>query len=196
MKRHTLHAVTDLVHQHSCPVIIIVRRTTTDAIQFVAGIVTQISIELAELIRVVFRSHITAATPCLVTDAEVLHLPGLVATVCPAKTSHWSITIAGHILHPLGHLLHGTRTYVTADIRLTAKHLAQVQELMCTERVILDGSSPVVVAQRRTLVLRTDTVHPVIVVGKAAARPSQHRHLQRLECFKHILSVAVNVGNL
>ncbi len=67
---------------------------------------------------------------------------------------------------------------------------------MGAKRVILDGATPVVVAQRGTLVLRTDAVHPVIVVGKTAARPAQHGNLQRFQGFEHVLAVAVDVGNL
>ena len=67
---------------------------------------------------------------------------------------------------------------------------------MCTKRVILDGSAPVIVTQRWSLVLRSDAIHPVVIVGKTAARPAQHRNLQRLQGFEHILAVAVDVGNL
>ena len=66
---------------------------------------------------------------------------------------------------------------------------------MGAKRVVLDSTSPVVVAQRRTILLGTNAVHPMIVVGEASARPAQHGHLQRLQCFEDILAVAIDVGD-
>ena len=67
---------------------------------------------------------------------------------------------------------------------------------MRTEGVVLDRAAPVVVSQRGTLVLRTDTVHPVVVVGKTAAWPAQHGHLQSLQRLKNVLAIALDVRNL
>ena len=64
---------------------------------------------------------------------------------------------------------------------------------MCTERVVFYRSAPVVVLHLRALGLWTDTVHPVVLVGKAAARPSEDRYLQRLEGFEDIFPIALYV---
>ena len=67
---------------------------------------------------------------------------------------------------------------------------------MGTKRVVLDCATPVVVTQRGTLILRTDTVHPVIVVGEAAAWPTQHGNLQGLQGLEHVLAVTIDIGDL
>ena len=126
MQRDTLHLTTDVLHQNSSPVVVIITGTRGDAVEVVVTLIAQIGVELTILVGVVLWAHVSTAAPGLVTDAEVLHLPSLVATIGTTQTSHRGITVAGHILHPLGHLLHRTRTYVTRDIRLTAQHLTEV----------------------------------------------------------------------
>ena len=106
MQRHALHTIADFVHQHLRPLVVVVRGTASDTVELVAGIVTQIGIELAELVRVVFRCHIATTAPSLVANAEVFDLPGFFTTILTTQTSHRRITVAGHIFHPLRHLLH------------------------------------------------------------------------------------------
>ena len=146
MQTDALHAVTNLIHQYLRPLIVVVTGTTTNAIEFVACIVAQIGVELTELVRVVLRRHVTTAAPSLVTNTEVLHVPSLLATILTTQTGHGCITVARHILHPLGHLLHRATAHVTTDIWLAVQHFTKVQELMRTKRVVLDGAAPVVVA--------------------------------------------------
>ena len=67
---------------------------------------------------------------------------------------------------------------------------------MCAERVVLYCPAPVIVLHLRALALRAYAVHPVILVGKASARPSQHRDLEVLERIEHISAVSVGVGYL
>ena len=142
-----LHAASDLLHQHLRPVVVVVGGTAGDAVEVVVTLVAQVSVELAELVAVVFGRHVAAAAPCLVADAEVLHVPGLVATVGTAQTGHRCVAVAGHVFHPLGHLLDGARADVAADVGLAAEHLTEVQELVGAERVVFDGAAPVVVAE-------------------------------------------------
>ena len=196
MKRDTVHLETDLVHQHLGPVVVIVRSTTGNTIEVVITLIAQIGVELAELIAVILGCHVSTTAPSLVADAEVFHLPCFVATVLTTQARHRGIAVGGHIFNPLGHLLHGAGTDVTADVRLAVEHLAKVQELMRTKTVVLDGASPVVVTQRGALILRTDTVHPVIVVGKATTRPTHHGNLQSLQGLKHVLTVTLDIGDL
>ena len=196
MERDALHLAADVLHQNGGPVVVVVAGTRGDAIEVVVALIAQVGVELTVLVRVVLGTHVSTAAPGLVTDTEVLHLPGLAASVGTAQTGHRGVAVASHVLYPLGHLLHGTRTNVTADIRLAAQHLAEVQELVGTERVVLDGAAPVVVTQRGTILLGTDTIHPVVVVGKAAAGPAEYGNLQGFQGLEHILTVAVDVRDL
>ena len=100
------------------------------------------------------------------------HLPSLVTAILATELCHRSVAIAGHVLYPFCQLLDSTRTDIATDVWLTANHLAEIQELVCTEGVVFDGATPVVVLHLRTLLARTDAVHPVIFVSEASSRPS------------------------
>ena len=67
---------------------------------------------------------------------------------------------------------------------------------MCAEGVVLDGASPVVVLHLGALLLRTDSVHPVILVGEAATWPAENRNLKSLQGIKHILAITVDIRYL
>ena len=61
---------------------------------------------------------------------------------------------------------------------------------MRAECVRLDHSAPVGIECCGSL---TDAVAPVVVVGKAAARPADVRHLKRLERGDHVIANAARV---
>ena len=67
---------------------------------------------------------------------------------------------------------------------------------MGAEGVILADAAPVGVDDGLALRLRADTIAPVVGIGKAAARPAQHRNVQRLERIDNIAAHAVDMGNL
>ena len=164
--------MTYTVHQNLGPVVIVVTGSRCNLVKLVAIVVTAIYRVAAEEVGVILRAHVATAAPAFVTHTEIFYLPGFVATVLSAELGHRSIAIAGHIFHPFSHLLYCARTHVATDVRLAAQHLAEIQELVGTERVILDGATPVVVLHLRALLARTDTVHPVIFVSEASSRPS------------------------
>ncbi len=66
---------------------------------------------------------------------------------------------------------------------------------MCTEAVVLDRTAPVIVDHAGTVFTRTDTIHPVILVGKATTRPAQIGDAEFLECAQHIVAIAIGIGN-
>ena len=143
----SLHSVADPVHQHGCPVVVIVAGTGCNTIEVVFALVAKIGVKLAVLVGIVFRRHVAAASPCLVADTEVFYVPCLLSAVLTAKAGHRRVTVAGHILHPLCHFFHRAGTDISADIGFAAQHLAEVQELVGTERVVFDGAAPVIVAK-------------------------------------------------
>ena len=162
----------------------------------IAVVVAAVCLVATIEVGIVFGKHASAATPALITYTEELYLPCLVATVLTTELCHGSVAITGHIFHPLGELLNSAATYVAADVRLATEHLTEIKELVSTEGVVLDGASPVVVLHLGTLLLRTDTVHPVILVGEAATWPTENRNLEGLEGVEHILAITVDVGYL
>ena len=66
---------------------------------------------------------------------------------------------------------------------------------MGSETVIFDRSAPVVVDHFRTVLFRAYTVHPVILIGKAAARPAEVGDFQLFQGVQHVVSVAPGIGN-
>ena len=93
------------------------------------------------------------------------------------------------------HLLRGTAPHVAADVRLAAQLVAQPHELVGAKAVVLDHAAPVGVDHALAVCLRADAVLPVVLVGKAAARPAQVGNVQLLECLDYGLVVAMDVGN-
>ena len=60
------------------------------------------------------------------------------------------------------------------------KLIQQFHILMCSETVVLNYTTPVCVDHLFSLLFRTDSIHPVILICKAAARPAEHRYLHFL----------------
>ena len=195
VQRHTVHQMAYILHQHLRPVVVVVAGTARYLVELVAVVVAAVALVAAEEVAVVLRTHVAAAAPALVAHTQEFHLPGFVAAVLAAQLGHRCVTVAGHVFHPFGQLLHGAAAYVAADVGLAAQQLAEVQKLMRAKRVVLDGAAPVVVLHLRTLRTRTDTVAPVILVGKTAAGPAQHGHLQVFQGLEHIVAVSVGIGN-
>ena len=184
------------VHEHFGPVPVVVAGSTGNLVEVVAVIVAAIHGITAVEVGIVFGTHVATASPAFVTHTEELHLPCLVTAVLPAELGHRRVAVTGHILNPLCQFFHSAASHVAADIWLATEHLAEVEELMCAEGVVFDGASPVVVLHLGALVLWSDAVHPVILVGKAASRPAQHRNLKGLQSLEHVLAVAVDVWYL
>ena len=188
---HTLAG--ELLHQHLGPVVVIVGSAARDLVEAVAAEVAKIGAIAPEKVGIVFRSHVSAAAPGLVAYAEVLHVPRLLTAVRAAQVSHRALGVGGHILNPVGHLLHAAAAHVAADIRLNVKHFAEVEELVGTEAVVLERAAPVVVGDISPSFLRAYAVHPVVVIGEASARPAHYRHFQGLERIEDILAVAFHI---
>jgi len=191
--RHAL--AFQVLHQDAGPVVVVVGGAAGDLVQAVVALVAQVGAVAAEEVAVVLRRHVAAAAPGLVADAEVFDLPGLLPAVGATQVGHRGLGVGSHVFHPFRHLLDAAAADVAADVRLDAEQLAEVQELVRTEAVVLQGTAPVVVRQVAALLLRADAVHPVVVVGEAAARPAHHGDFQRLESVEHIFAVALDIGH-
>ncbi len=121
-------------------------------------------------------------------------MPGLLTTVFLTNLGHGTL-LGGYVLNPLGKLLDRAAAHVAAQIRLGTDKFAKVEEFMSSEAVVLHSSTPVVVDHAGTVLLRADTVDPVVFVGKASAGPAKHGHLDVTHSLKHIVTIAVGVGN-
>ena len=64
---------------------------------------------------------------------------------------------------------------------------------MSAEAVVLQHAAPVRIDHLLALFLRPNAVHPVILIGKTASRPTQERNLHLPQCVHHIRAHAVYV---
>ena len=120
----------------------------------------------------------------------------MVAAVLAAEACHGGVAFGGHVFHPLGKFFDGAATYVSADVGFAAQHFAEVEEFVRAEAVVFDGAAPVVVHHLRAVLFRADAVHPVVFVGKAAARPAEDGDFQLLQGIEHVGAITVGIGNV
>ena len=175
VQRESFHVATGLLHQHVGPVVVIVAGARGYLEEPVAVKLAAVGLIAAVCPGIVLGGEMPSAA--LVAYAEILELPGFLAAVLLAFLGHRAV-LGGDILDPFGQLLDGAAADIAAQIWLAAYQLAQVEELVSAEAVVLDGASPVGVDHYGTVLLGADAVCPVILVGKAASRPAHHRHLE------------------
>ena len=185
--------MSDVLHQHLSPIVIIVTGSAGNLEQTIPVVVTAISGIAAIQIGIILRTHAASATPAFISDTKIFHLPRLFAPVFLSQFCHRATLFRGHIFHPLGHFFHASATYVSTDVRFTSQHFAQIQEFMRTETVIFHGTPPIVVDHARTFITRPNTVHPVVFIGKASSRPTEHRHFQGFQRLEHVFTIPVDV---
>ena len=192
----TLHTAAYTVHQYFSPVIVVVAGTAGYLEEAIAVVVAAVGGIAAVEVGIIFGTHASTATPAFVSYTEVFHFPGLIATVLAAQACHGGVSFGGHVFYPFGKFFYGTTTYVSADIGLTTQHFAEIEELMGSETVVFDSASPVVVHHFGTVFFRADTVHPMVFVGKAAARPAKDRYAELFQCIEHVGAITVDIGNI
>ena len=123
-------------------------------------------------------------------------MEGRFPPILAPQRCHGGDTAHVAVLDPVGELLHGAAAHIAGEIGLAPELAGQFHELMGAEGVILADAAPVGVDDGLALRLRADTIAPVVGIGKAAARPAQHRDVQRLERIDNIAAHTVDVGNL
>ena len=170
------------LHHGAGPVVVVHIGARGDLVGHKAGIVgAQIGRILAAEVGVVFGAHRAAAAPGLVADAPVPHTEGRFAAVAATQVRHRRD--AGHIavFHPVGELLHGAAAHIAGQVGFAAELFAEAEELVGAEGVVLGHAAPVGVDDGLALAAGADAVPPVVGIGKAAARPAQHRDVQRFQ---------------
>src|SRR5579862_3462521 len=99
-----------------------------------------------------------------------------------------------HVLQPLGRLLRSSRSDIDRDIRFRTDLIDEVHELMRAKRVCLSHSAPVGIKRDRSL--RANALAPVILIGEAAAGPTNVRNLKRFQSANDIVANATSVRDL
>ena len=191
----TIHVLAGNLHHGFGPLVVVGVGAAGDAEHLVVPIVAHVGLVPAVLVCVELRPHIAAAAPVLIAHTEVLHLPGLFLTVLPAEVCHGGLPVKGHVLHPLAHFLHSAGAHVSVDVGLATHLTAELHELMGAKGVVLHHAAPMGVDHALTGLLGANAVLPVVLVGKAAPRPTEYRQLDVLQGFYHVGAHAVDVGN-
>ena len=176
-------------------IIINVRSTGNTLYFIIAVIITNICIISLIKTAVIFRIHITAAAPRLVTDAEVVDFPRFFTAVLLSKLSHWRNAVKCHIFNPFVHFLNRTGTYIAINVCVTAELTAKFKIFMSAKRIILNNTAPVGINHFLSIFLRANTILPMIFVCKAAARPAKYRNMNLLKRFNYVISHSVCVWN-
>ena len=159
-------------------------------------IISHIGLVSAVQIAIVGWGHIAAASPVFVTDTEVIHLPGFLSAVFSTQVCHRRYPVESHVLYPLGHLLYGTASHIAIDVGLTTDLFTQFEELMGTEAVVLGHTTPMSVDHFLAVLLRSDTVFPVVFIRETTAGPAKHRKFHLLERCHYIVTHTIGIGNL
>ena len=186
---------TGVGHHGAGPFIVVARCAAGHLEQTVPAVIARIEAVALENVGVVLRGHVTAAAPGLVPDSEVLHAPWLLASVGCTQLGHGP-AISGHVFDPLRELFDSPGADVAADIRLGPEQFAEIQKFVGAKGVVFDRPSPVAVDHLRAILARADAVTPMIFVGKAASGPTQHGHLQRLQRFQNIGTIAILIRDV
>ena len=161
----------------------------------IAIIITTIGRITAIQVCIIFRTHTASASPAFITYPKEFHFPWFFTTVLLTQFRHRATLFGSHVFHPFRHFFHTPTSYITTDIRLTTYQLTQVQKFMCSETIIFYCTSPVIIDHPGTILFRADTIHPMIFIGKTPPRPTKHRHFQVLQSLKHIITIALGIGN-
>ncbi len=201
MKRHAIHKSPAMVKgglQHLVgPVIVIHIGSAGNLKDRILGVViAHIGLVSAIQVSIIFRTHVAAAAPVLISYSEIINLPGLLVSVGLAQLCHGRNALKGHIFHPFAHFLNGTAAHVSVDISLAAQLLTQLHKLVGSKAVILHHTAPVGVNHFLTALLGTDTLLPVILVGKTASGPAKHGHVDLLQRLHHIRAHTLHIGNM
>ena len=67
---------------------------------------------------------------------------------------------------------------------------------MCTETVVFRHATPMGIDHLRTLFTWTDTIHPVVFIGKTATRPTQVGDLDLFQGSNDIVTDTIRVGDV
>ena len=195
--RKAVHIGRGVGHQHFGPAPVGIFHAGSgaagDLVDLIGTVLLDVGLIAAKQVGIVFRAHISAAAPVFVAHAEIIDLPGLGMAVARALLRHGGISARSHVFNPFGHLLHGAGADVAVDIGLAANLAAKFHELVRAEAIVLHHASPVGVDHALAVFLRADALLPVIFVGKASARPAQHRQTNAFERLHNVRAHAVDI---
>ena len=196
MHRQSPHATrTNILHQSFRPIDITAIRSAGNFHQTIVAIISTIGSISTVLIAVELSRHIAAAAPVFVTHAPEFHRPRLFTTIFLTQISHRRFAIESDVFHPFRHFFHGAATQIAADIRFGSKQFTEVEKFVRTEGIVFHHATPVRIHHFRTTFARTDTIAPMIFIGKTATRPTEIWNLNFFQSSHNIIAIAIGIRN-
>ena len=123
-----------------------------------------------------------------ISDTPVFDLMRFLVAICDPLFRILSLVFQIAVLDPVTHFLSSTGSCIRTDIWLAADLPAHLNVLICSKGIRL-LHTPCLVEQRHPFL--SDTILPVIRRHKAAARPSQNRHVNLAHRTQHICTQSV-----
>ena len=100
-----------------------------------------------------------------------------------------------HVLQPFGRFLRSPASDVDRYVGLAADLLDKIHKFVGAEGIGVDHAAPCGVERCRPLPGWADSFTPVVLIGKAAARPANVGHLQRTQGGNNVLADSASVRN-
>src|SRR5262249_14012564 len=135
MQRESIHPAAGFLHEHFSPFIVAPVRAARDLEDAIIAEVADVRGIALELVGIELRCHIAAATPVLVTNAEVFDFPRRLVAIFLAPICHWADPEKGDVFDPLLHLLNRAAANIAANVGLTPDLLTKIHELVCPEMI-------------------------------------------------------------
>src|SRR5512146_1421428 len=99
------------------------------------------------------------------------------------------------IFNPIAQLARCTRAHITAEVRFSADQTAEANKFLGTYPIGFDHLPPVNVDPAGALVVRAYTILPMIIVGKATARPTNDGWFHPAQGLDDISAKTSHVGD-
>src|SRR5690606_39420663 len=101
----------------------------------------------------------------------------------------------GHVFYPFLHLLDGSASYITTDVRFSTQLFTEIHKLMGAKMVILDDTAPMGIDHPGPLFPGAYSIFPVIFISKTTSWPSQDRYFNISQSLNYIISDTPGIGN-
>ena len=83
------------------------------------------------------------------------------------------------IFYPIAEVLYRTTPYIGSEVGFRFQHLAKIEEIVGAEAVVFSYTSPPSIDDGGPFGFRSNTVFPLISIGKTTTRPAQVRNSER-----------------
>ena len=137
---------------------------------------------------VIIGRHRPAAVPAFVADAKESHFVGLGMAVGGSLFGESCGRCGSHVLKPLASFLRRAGADVDGHIRRTPDLLDEIHELIGAESIRIDNIAPCRIHGGGTLVARSDSLAPVVLVRKATPGPADVGHIKFPQCRDHVVA--------